>query len=280
VYSPKDLSCLWELSRGDRETGYPQAVKDEVKACLAIGANVLAYATNRQLKDKLDRPRVATGGTADTLARGTLVIPKLAHGGGSNEATNALPNLLRVIASEVGLQVSTAQVLLAPDDPRLLDHPIAFIHGRRDFRLSERERKALATYLRRGGFLFGDAICASPQFAAALRREIKTALPGAEFVRIPEDHPLLTQEFRGYDVSQVTFRDPQIRTEQGPLQSKLTKIKPLLEGVEVDGRLAVVFSPYDLSCALENQASLDCKGYTKEDAARLAVNLVLYALQQ
>jgi hypothetical protein len=81
-------------------------------------------------------------------------------------------------------------------------------------------------------------------------------------------------------LSQVAFRDPQIRTDQGPLQSKLTKIKPLLEGVEIDGRLAVVFSPYDLSCALENQASLECKGYVKEDAARIGVNVVLYALQQ
>jgi hypothetical protein len=35
-----------------------------------------------------------------------------------------------------------------------------------------------------------------------------------------------------------------------------------------------------LSCALENQSSLECKGYTKEDAAKIGVNIVLYALQQ
>ena len=56
--------------------------------------------------------------------------------------------------------------------------------------------------------------------------------------------------------------------------------KPLLEGVEIEGRLAVVFSPYDLSCALENQASLECKGYVREDAARIGANILLYALQQ
>jgi hypothetical protein len=53
-----------------------------------------------------------------------------------------------------------------------------------------------------------------------------------------------------------------------------------LEAVEIDGRLAVVFSPYDISCALENHASLDCKGYITEDAAALGTNIILFALQQ
>ena len=51
-------------------------------------------------------------------------------------------------------------------------------------------------------------------------------------------------------------------------------------GLEINGRLAVVFSPYDLSCALENHESLECKGYIKADAARLGVNVILFALQQ
>ena len=58
------------------------------------------------------------------------------------------------------------------------------------------------------------------------------------------------------------------------------KTTPLLEGLDVDGRIAVVLSPYDISCALERGASLDCKGYTPADAARLGANVLLYALQQ
>ena len=42
----------------------------------------------------------------------------------------------------------------------------------------------------------------------------------------------------------------------------------------------MIFSPYDLSCALENHASLDCKGYVKQDAARIGLNIILYAMQQ
>jgi hypothetical protein len=281
VYCPQDLSCRWELDRGPRKTTYPATVQQEIDAFLAIGANVLAYATNRQLKDKLTRPRILNSGSSDQPpARGTLVIPNLVHGGGSEDAANALPNLLRVVEIETGLRLDTAAQQITPSDPRLLEYPIVFFHGRRDFRLSVPERNALALYLRRGGFLFGNAICASPEFAAALRREIKTALPEAEFVRVPPDHPLLSREFGGKDLPTVTLRNPQLRAAGDPLKAKLTKTRPMLEAVEIDGRLAVVFSPYDLSCAMENHASLDCKGYLTEDAAALGTNIILFALQQ
>jgi hypothetical protein len=46
-----------------------------------------------------------------------------------------------------------------------------------------------------------------------------------------------------------------------------------------DGRVAAVLSPYDLSCAMENAAASQCVGYSKDDASKIAVNVVLYALQ-
>ena len=47
-----------------------------------------------------------------------------------------------------------------------------------------------------------------------------------------------------------------------------------------DDRYGVIFSRYDLSCALEKHDSLECLGYTREDAAKIGLNVVLYALQQ
>jgi hypothetical protein len=41
-----------------------------------------------------------------------------------------------------------------------------------------------------------------------------------------------------------------------------------------------VFSQYDLSCALEKRDSLECRGYVREDAAKIGLNVVLYSLQQ
>ena len=91
---------------------------------------------------------------------------------------------------------------------------------------------------------------------------------------------MFTDEFNGFSLPTVMLRDPQLRTGDDPLTAKLASVTPLLEGLEIEGRLAVILSPYDISCALEKGTSLDCKGYIPADAARLAANVLLYALQQ
>lgn len=279
VFCPQNLSCYWELHRL-RKTDYSAQAAGEIETCLRIGENVLTYATNRELKDKLDRPQVAIsdrGVKADE--RNVLAIAKLGHNGGADDAPHALANLLRTAEKQVELRVSTEPHLLTPNDPALAQYPIVFMHGRRAFQWSPAERKALATYLERGGFLFADSICASSQFTEAFRREIGATFPNAKLVRLPPDHPLLTTEYRGFDLKSVMMRDPQNRGDNG-LEAKLTKTEPVLEALEIDGRIAVIFSPLDLSCALENQSSLECKGYVKGDAAKIGINILLHALQQ
>ena len=54
----------------------------------------------------------------------------------------------------------------------------------------------------------------------------------------------------------------------------------MIEAVNVDGVAGAFFSPLDLSCALESQNSVQCPGYSTDDAAKIVGNLVLFALQQ
>jgi len=284
VFCPKDLSCLWELSqsRRDAETDYPKDVQARIDAANAIGANVLAYATGRELKEKLDQRAVDLDDeNTEALLRGTVSVVKLRHSGGSDDAPAALRNLLRVVGNEMDVRVSTKSRLLNITDEALSQHPIVFMHGRRRFSLTSTQRKALATYIDRGGFLLVDSICASRPFADSLRREMKIIFPDAPLGRIPVDHPIFSgKRFRGYDLSTVTLRDPQARTARDPLRTRLSKVAPLLEGIEIDGRYVVIFSPYDISCALENSPSIECKGYVRSDAAKIGTNVILYALQQ
>ncbi len=280
VYCPRTLSCYWELAHPYRESNFPPQAKAEIEAVTRIGGNVLAYATSRELKEKLDRPQVTVSSPGGRAPRGALVVPKLSHSAGADDAPAALANLMTIVERQLQMRVDHEKRLIAPTDEKLLDYPLVFVHGRRAFRFSAAERRALKDYLDRGGFLFADAICANPQFAESLRQELKEIYPTAQFTRLPPSHPLFTDEFHGFNLPSVTLRDPQIRAEDDPLTAKLVKVAPFLEGLEIDSRLAVVLSPYDLSCALEKGASLDCKGYIPADAARIGVNVLLYALSQ
>ncbi|MBC8351972.1 MAG: DUF4159 domain-containing protein [Planctomycetes bacterium] len=280
VYCPKDLSCYWEVDRGTRNADLPKQVQEEVEACLAIGKNVVTYATSRELKNKLDRPQVAINRATETQERSVLYVPKLRHDGGSDDAPNALPNMLNFVQSHAQLRIDVANRLVSATNEELFDYPIVYIHGRRAFRFLPVEREALAKFVQRGGVIFADAICASSEFADSLRREMKNIFPEQPLTRIPPEHSMFTSAYRGYDLTKVTLRDPQLRRGDDPLNANLTEVSPLLEGITIDDRIVVIISPYDISCAMENSNSLECKGYVKEDAAKIATNVVLFALQQ
>lgn len=277
IYCDGDLSCYWELDTGGRKNDYPEDVQAEIQATLDIGRNVLAYATNRELKPKI-RESIAAATELGQPTRSTLRVPKLSHSGGSDDAPSAVANLLRLVSKQLEIRIDPKRDLIAPDDQQLFEYPLVYVHGRKSFQWTDAQRKNLADYLERGGVIFGDSICASASFSKSFRQEIKGILPEAELVRLAADHPIFSDRYRGFDLSTVTIRSP--RGGAGGLSAKLAKTRPELEGVILNGRLVVVFSPNDLSCALENSTSFECKGYIKEDAERIGANVVLYALQQ
>ena len=288
VYSPPDssgkarpsLSCLWELSRAGRDQQFSPEVQARVDAGLSIGINVLAYATNRELKFKDPAKPKTASISQDPFSRGKLYIANLRHPGGCTAAPRALITLLETMQNELKIRVGIEQRELYATDDSLFDYHIVFMHGRNAFHLTEDERQQLKIYVERGGMILANAICASRSFAESFRREMKTIFPERPLEPIAPDDPLLTGDYGGFDLSVVTRRDPQGGGPDEPLTDAKRQVAPELEGISFDGRYGVVFSRYDLSCALEKHNSLECQGYIREDAARIGMNVVLYSLYQ
>jgi len=280
IYCPDNLSCYWELARPHRSKKYSAKVESEIEAARRIGINVLAYATNREPKFKLEGQPNIKGGPTDSYDRAKLYIANVKHNGGWNAAPMALPNLLRYLSGELGMRTSTDSNNLSLSEEELFKFPVMFMHGRNDFTLTDQERKRLKTYLERGGVLIADAICSSEQFTAAFRREINTIFPEQKLERIAAAEPIFSTKYGGFDLKAISRREPQRRGENGPLKSNIRQVEPDLEAVKIGDRYAVLFSRFDISCALERHEALECPGYTREDAARLALNAVLYALNQ
>jgi hypothetical protein len=154
------------------------------------------------------------------------------------------------------------------------------MHGRHSFRLTPKEREQLKTYLERGGTLFADAICSSKEFSDSFALEMKAVLPDKVLERIPTEDGLFGTQFGGDDLRTVERREPERSTPNGPLKSLVREVEPYLEGIKLGERYAVIFSPYDISCALESHESLECTGYTRRDAARIGLNVLLYSLHR
>ncbi len=249
--NPKpSLACLWELSRGGQKDSYRPAVKEKIRGGLAIGINVLAYATNREFKEKdLIPETVVPKGPLDRIDRGKLAIAKLRHPGGCDAAPRALANLMEQAAHELNLRVETHPKLIGMTDPALFDYPVVFMHGRNAFRLTKGERQALREYVERGGLLFADAICGSEAFGESFRHEMGLIFPQNPLENIPPRDPIWTSKYGGSDLRTVMRRDPQPARPGEPLKSALRAVPPELKGVRFGDRYGVIFSEFDLSCA-------------------------------
>jgi hypothetical protein len=185
----------------------------------------------------------------------------------------------------VGRELKTLRTRVRDDplditDDALFDYNLVFMHGRSLFRLTDAERQRLRQYVERGGVIFADSICANRAFSDSFRREMAAIFPNHKLDRIPAGDPMLSTVYGGFDLRSVSRRDPEAGPRGGPLQATVRKVPPELEGVKFGDRWGVIFSPDDLSCALEKQNSLECRGYTRDDAARIGLNVVLYSLQQ
>jgi hypothetical protein len=166
------------------------------------------------------------------------------------------------------LDVVIAQKDLFPRDPNLIYYPLIYIHGRAALSFGKEDLEALRRHLEPGGgTLFADAACGSAAFDAAFRRFVVELLPNNPMVPIPRDDDLFTTKV-GADL-----RDVQYTKGAGGGRDF-----PQLEGVKLNDHWAVIYSKYDIGCALERHTGIECKGYTYESALQIAGNIVIYSM--
>lgn len=259
VYSPKDLSCAWE--KGD-------LTKD--LDAFQLGANIAAYVTGKekllpkleQYKELVQAPKTVTAApTAFTFAQAM-------YAGAWDPHPMSGPKLISFLNDKAGIYVSSKVVTLPLTDPNLANYPFLYMTGRARFKLSDEEKKGLSEYLKRGGFVFADASAGKAEFDESFREMMAQVLPQSPLAPIPADSPIYNIAF---DTTHVRYT-ASVR-ETSPNLDTLT-----LYGAKVDDRITVVYSPYDIGCALEQYPSYGSKGLVTEDAFKAAANIVLYAL--
>ena len=93
--------------------------------------------------------------------------------------------------------------------------------------------------------------------------------------------PIFSEDYGGFRIEWLEVRTPERTPGQQRTVVQNRQIQPELWGIRLseDDRWLIVFSPFDVSCALERTGSLECRGYTQRSALQLAANVVLYALE-
>ncbi len=280
MYSPEDLACLWDYWAKVDPPKRNIQLKAKVVRATQIGVNIMAYATGREPPDKTQvRQAIAGDSELDRIERGLLQIAQIKHNGSWNAAPRALRNLLISLNETVGLAASTKMRDLTLSDRNIFRYPILYMHGRNQFSINAEERQQLRTYLDRGGILVADSCCGAKPFDKGFREFMVQLFPDKKLERIPVTHELFSEKI-GREIKSLKRRTSEGGENSAGGNFSIRTAEPLLEGIEIDGRFAVIYSRYDISCALERQNSGNCEGYLPEEAVKLGTNIILYGMLQ
>lgn len=142
----------------------------------------------------------------------------------------------------------------------LFNYPFAIMTGEGTFSLFEEERTNLKSYLERGGFLLASAGCSSPEWDRSFRREFKLLFPDKELTKIQMDHPLF----------QMVYEVKRINLKNGGTT--------LLEGLELGGKIVLVYSSEGLNDVASVQGCCCCGGNEIRNSKEINANIIAYAL--
>lgn len=189
---------------------------------------------------------------------------------GASDVASAMDTWAQELRLRTSVSIASGAVSLRPDDPALFRYPLLYWGGERaPAPLSEAAVALLRQHLSTGGTLIIDNTGraeASAAFDAAVRKELLRIFP-QPLQKLPPGHVLFRAFYR---LDRAVGR----RADSHDL-----------EGLRVGNHMAVLYTRNDLAGALARQSlggfalAVVPGGETqREQALRLAVNLVMYAL--
>ncbi|HDS0923702.1 TPA: DUF4159 domain-containing protein [Stenotrophomonas maltophilia] len=179
-------------------------------------------------------------------------------------------NVITSLIDYTTLRVDPTEHVVALSDPRMLEAPFCYLAGHKLVEFNAAERQNFVRYVRNGGFVFVDDCNHDIDglFAKSFEAQMAKLFGPAALKKLPNTHALYRSFFKFPD------GPPATGFELNGWGDDL--VHDYLKGIEVDGRLGVLYSNKDYGC--EWDYDWRNKRFLAEDNTRFAVNIVMYAL--
>lgn len=236
---------------------------------VAAGAVTVMGGAGSDLIDAVAKPampRVRVPANGFTFAR-------MRYGSGNWDADPKMPsNILNSLVEYTSIRINPNETVVDVGSPKLFDYPFIYLTGNKMLRFSDAERENLRRYLRNGGFMFVDDCNhdVDGTFAKTFENELAAVLdrPSEKLTKLPQDHALYNVFFQFPDGPPPTSHELNGWGDD--------VVHDYLQAVEIDGRLAVLYSNKDYGC--EWNYDWSNKRFSTKDNTRFGVNIVVYAL--
>lgn len=164
------------------------------------------------------------------------------------------------VGRETNLNVGREFVPVKLSADTVFNFPFCVWSGQEAFTLTDRERENLRRYLRNGGFILSSPGCSDKNWDASLRREMKLVFPDQQLVKLPMSHAIFS----------TVMNIPVLTDKSGK--------SALVEGLEIGGRLVMVYSKEGLNDVANAKGCCCCGGNEIMQAALVNLNVLVYAL--
>jgi len=195
---------------------------------------------------------------------------RLKHSGNFDPEPGALAQMQNLMANKHNMNLQVEVI----DGKALSSQSIAFLTTNGTGTLNDADAAAIKKWVEGGGLLVIDAASGLTDAAKNAERLLKQIFPDQPNMPLASDHPVLSADgiMDGYDCRWVQFRNFALRT-MGPVN------RPRVQGVEVNGRIGVIYSTEDLTCGMAGLDHWDIFGYTPDFSRKIAANAILLSAQ-
>lgn len=225
-------------------------------ALLAAGAlaAVSPEEKQRQMEEALVKSADATKSDLTRIQCGNLVYA-------TNRSSVCFADaFLGDVAKQTNLDIGKNFVPVKAESETLFNFPFLVWSGQDSFTLTQKERDNLRKYLTNGGFIVSSPGCSDANWDKSLRRELQLIFPENKLEKIPMTHPLFS----------TVLSIPRLTDKGGKTQ--------LVEGMEINGRLVMVYSREGLNDVKNAKGCCCCGGNEIMQAAQVNLNALVYAL--
>jgi hypothetical protein len=203
----------------------------------------------------------------DRPAARSVAIARLSYRGNWDPEPAGWRRLAAILHNEFSVDLAVEPV--KPGVGKLAAYKIAHLTGTGKLPLDDAAVAEIRGFVKGGGRLVIDAAGGSADFAEAAEALLLRLFPDAKPKVLPPDHPWYQFE---HDPIPIDYRAYARRTLLSGLRTGR------LQAVEVDNRLAILFSREDLSVGLVGQGFDGIMGYAPETATRLMARQILSVL--
>ena len=178
-------------------------------------------------------------------------------------------NLLNSLIEYTSLKVHPEEKVVALSSEDIFREPFCYMAGHRLVEFNEIERKNFYDYVNNGGFVFVDDCNHDIDglFAVSFEKQMREIFGDRKLQKLPNDHALYSSFFEFDGPPTTSF-------ELNGWGDDL--VHDYLKGIEVNGRLGVLYSNKDYGC--EWDYDYRNKRWLAEDNTKFGVNIVVYAL--